>query len=95
MSATLKVELNSSFAELNERMTVALVMVLVTSIVIIPGMTTYLPYYVSDNSILLFPFVWSGLFIYCFLGSSIRQVWGVLAALTAIHSLCIGSILFP
>lgn len=81
-----------TFSNFKSRLTAAILMVLFTSVLIIPGMATYLPFHRNDAvglPILLFPFVWAGLFIYCFIESSIKRLWLVLVGLAAIHILMI------
>ena len=52
----------SPFDSLKQRVFLAVVMVLITTTLMIPGMTTYLPFSMADQialPILLFPFVWT------------------------------------
>lgn len=77
-----------TFSYLPARLVAATAMVLLTSVLIVPGMSTYLPVHQNDAiglPILLFPFVWSGLFIYCFVEHSVKRMWLVLVALAVIH----------
>jgi uncharacterized RDD family membrane protein YckC len=76
------------FDAFKSRLFASLFLVLITSVVMIPGMTTYLPLNTIDTiaiPILLFPFIWVGLFIYCYLAKKAWQVWAVLLGLIAIH----------
>ncbi|WP_252736013.1 hypothetical protein [Aestuariibacter sp. A3R04] len=82
----------SVFSFLKTRIFAAVIMVMITSTVMIPGMSTYLPFNQNDAvglPILLFPFIWAALFIYCFLVTSVKQLWAVLVSLAAIHIICI------
>ncbi len=81
-----------TFSRLKNRLFAAIVMVLVTSVLIVPGMTTYLPLHQNDAiglPILLFPFIWTALFIYCFMAESLWRVWAVLTGLAVLHGLCV------
>ena len=67
-------------------------MTLIASVVMIPGMATYLPFHQNDAiglPILFFPFIWTGLFMYSYMAKSVTQVWVVLSALILIHVACI------
>lgn len=84
-------EKNKTFDAFKSRTFAATVLTLITSVVMIPGMATYLPLHLNDAvglPILLFPFIWTGLFIYSYMAKSIKQVWLVLLALTAVHIAC-------
>ena len=63
-------------------------MVLITTTLMIPGMTTYLPFSMADQialPILLFPFVWTGLFVYCFMAKKVWHVWCLLGGISLSH----------
>lgn len=60
----------------------------ITAVVMIPGMTTYLPFYLADRiavPILLFPFIWLGLFLYAYLARRAYHAVLLMLALTFIH----------
>lgn len=81
-----------TFSYLKTRIVAAVFMVLITSTLMIPGMATYLPFHKNDAvglPILLFPIIWSALFIYCFMETSMKRLWAVLVSLAAIHVVCI------
>lgn len=81
----------STFTATKNRLFVSLVLVLITSVVMIPGMATYLPFHQNDavgGPILFFPIIWTGLFLYSYLDNNIKRVWIMLIALTAIHAFC-------
>jgi len=83
---------NAAFNAFKNRTFLAIVMTLVASVVMIPGMATYLPFHQNDAiglPILFFPFIWTGLFIYSYMAKSVLQVWTVLSALILIHVACI------
>ena len=83
---------NQTFSYLKTRIVAAVFMVLITSTLMIPGMATYLPFHKNDAvglPILLFPIIWSVLFIYCFMEASMKRLWAVLIALAVIHFVCI------
>lgn len=80
-----------TFSHLKSRLVAAIFMVLIASTVTIPGMATYLPFHQNDAvglPILLFPFIWTGLFIYCFMAESIKRVWIFLTLITLVHIVC-------
>ena len=80
-----------TFSHLKSRLFAAIFMVLIASTVTIPGMATYLPFHQNDAvglPILLFPFIWTGLFIYCFMAESVKRVWISLTVITVIHIAC-------
>lgn len=83
---------NATFNAFKNRTFLALVMTLIASVVMIPGMATYLPFHQNDAiglPILFFPFIWTGLFMYSYMAKSVTQVWVVLSALILIHLACI------
>lgn len=83
---------NKTFNAFKNRTFLALVMTLIASVVMIPGMATYLPFHQNDAiglPILFFPFIWTALFIYSYMAKSVLQVWLVLSALTLVHVACI------
>ncbi|MGL1956844.1 MAG: hypothetical protein OCD00_05945 [Colwellia sp.] len=82
----------STFSYFKSRTFSAIVLTLITAVVIIPGMSTYLPFHQNDAigiPILLFPFIWTALFIYSYMAKSIKQVFLVMSALIMVHVSCI------
>lgn len=83
---------NPTFDRFKNRTFLAIVLTLITSVVMIPGMSTYLPLHQNDAvglPILLFPFIWTALFIYSYMANSVTKVWVVMSSLTVIHIVCI------
>lgn len=83
---------NKTFDAFKNRTFLAIVLTLITSVVMIPGMATYLPFHQNDAvglPILLFPFIWTALFVYSYMAKSVKQVWLVMTALTLVHAVCI------
>lgn len=87
-----KNNINKTFTYLKTRMFIAFIFISITSIIMIPGMATYLPFHQNDAigiPTLLFPFIWVGLFIYCFLDNSIKRILLVVTLLMFINIICI------
>ncbi|MEP1385588.1 MAG: hypothetical protein ABJJ44_10010 [Paraglaciecola sp.] len=83
---------NITFNGFKNRTFLAIVLTLITSVVMIPGMATYLPLHKNDAiglPTLFFPFIWTALFIYSYMAKSITKVWFVMSALILIHIACI------
>ena len=81
-----------TFNKFKHRTVSAIILTLVTSVTMIPGMATYLPIHQNDAigiPILLFPFIWTALFLYSYLAKSIRRVWFIMISLTTIHVACV------
>lgn len=81
-----------TFNAFKNRTFLAIIFTLITSVIMIPGMATYLPFHQNDAvgiPILMFPLIWTALFIYSYMARSVKQVWLVLSALTLIHVVCI------
>lgn len=79
----------SVFNALKSRNFSGILMAFITSVIVIPGMTTYLPFSASDQiaiPILLFPFIWLGLFLYSYLSEKSWHVWVVMLLLALSHS---------
>ncbi len=67
----------------------AIVLALVTATVMIPGMTVYLPFALEQQillPILLFPLIWSGLFIYSYMAEKAWQPMVLMTLLTLSHA---------
>ena len=80
--------MKSVFNHQRIRTVIAIVGPLLTSMVMIPGMTTYLPVSEADQiilPILLFPLLWLGLFFGCYLLPKVRYVVLLLASVIASH----------
>jgi len=81
---------NQIFSSIRSRNLAAVLMALVTATIIIPGMTTYLPLSMADQialPILLFPFIWTALFIYSYMASQAWHPWVVMLLLSTSHGL--------
>lgn len=68
----------------------AVIMALITATVMIPGMTAYLPLNITDQiavPILLFPFIWTALFIYSYMAKKAWHAWALMLLLTLSHAL--------
>lgn len=79
-----------TFTKLTSRHIAAMLMSLITAVVMIPGMTTYLPFATPDRigvPIFLFPFIWAGLFIYSYMAKKVSYVWVLLLLLCVSHAL--------
>lgn len=79
----------SVFSALKSRNFAGILMAFITSVIIIPGMTTYLPLSQGDTiaiPILLFPFIWSGLFLYSYLAKNAWHPWLFMLLLTISHA---------
>ena len=86
-----------TFNAFKNRTFLALVMTLLTAVIMIPGLSTYLPLHKNDAigiPTLLFPFIWTGLFIYCYMAVSVKRVWLLMITLNVIHIACIYFALF-
>jgi len=92
-----KISKKSTFTAFKNRTFLAVVLTLITSVLMIPAMPTYLPVVQNDAigiPVLLFPFIWTGLFIYSYMAESVKQVWLVMISLNVIHISCIYFALF-
>lgn len=79
----------SVFNSLKSRNIAGIIMAFICAVIIIPGMTTYLPFNISDQiaiPILLFPFIWLGLFLYSYLAEKSWQAWLVMLVLATSHA---------
>lgn len=87
----------STFDAFKNRTFLALVLTLITSVIMIPAMSTYLPLVQADAiaiPVLMFPFIWTALFIYSYMATSIRNVWLLMISLNVVHITCIYFALF-
>lgn len=90
MTATPKAKGKPTFTALKSRNLAGIVMAFVTAVVIIPGMTTYLPFSIGDQiaiPILLFPLIWTGLFLYSYLSEKAWHAWLLMLVLALSHGL--------
>lgn len=74
------------------RVVTACLIVLIVTTIMIPGMSTYLPFGVADQigvPILFFPFLWTAFFIYCFIAEKVWHVWLLLTVLGISHGLLV------
>ncbi|NKF52294.1 hypothetical protein G3R49_17175 [Shewanella sp. WXL01] len=79
----------STFSAVKRRNLMAIILALITATVMIPGMTVYLPFSFEEQiliPILLFPFIWSGLFIYTYMAEKAWHPLVVMLALTFSHA---------
>ncbi|MBD1390737.1 hypothetical protein IC617_15000 [Neiella sp. HB171785] len=77
-----------TFSQPKQRHFLALFLALITATVMIPGMTTYLPLSAADQvaiPILLFPFIWTGLFVYAYLAPKAWHATLLMVVLTLLH----------
>lgn len=66
----------------------ACLMALLTATVMIPGISVYLPLGIADRigiPIFLFPFIWTGLFLYSYLAKNAWHPWLVMVLLIIVH----------
>lgn len=69
-----------------------LLLSLVTAIICIPGLSTYLPLSVTDKigvPIFMFPFIWVGLFMYSYMSERWYWPMAVMMGLNVVHVLLI------
>ncbi|MFD2166128.1 hypothetical protein ACFSJY_07585 [Thalassotalea euphylliae] len=79
----------SVFTSLKTRNFAGVLMAFLTCVVLIPGMTTYLPFSLADQiavPILLFPFIWTGLCLYSYLAEKAWQPWALMVVLVLSHA---------
>ncbi|PKH90291.1 hypothetical protein CXF76_17545 [Pseudoalteromonas sp. 78C3] len=79
-----------TFTATRRRHLIACVLALVTAVIMIPGMTIYLPFQMNEQillPILLFPVIWTALFIYAYLAQKVWQPFVVMIALCVLHGL--------
>lgn len=91
MAAPAKAKL---FTAVKQRILAATLGVLLVAALLVAAMPAYLPFGTTDAigvPIILFPFFWVGLFLYCFLAKSVWRVWSVLALTAVGHAYVIYS----
>lgn len=78
----------SVFTSIKSRNIAGVLMAFITCVILIPGMTTYLPFSAADQiavPILLFPFIWTGLCLYCYMADKAWKPWALMLALCFSH----------
>jgi|TARA_B110000014_G_C19766681_1_gene399032 heme/copper-type cytochrome/quinol oxidase subunit 4 len=78
----------SVFTSIKSRNIAAVLMAFITCVVLIPGMTTYLPFNMADQiavPILLFPFIWTALCLYSYMAEKAWQPWALMLLLCISH----------
>jgi len=80
----------SVFTSIKSRNIAGILMAFVTCIMLIPGMTTYLPFSAVDQiavPILLFPFIWTALCVYSYLAEKAWHPWALMLSLSLSHGI--------
>ena len=78
-----------TFSATKRRHLMACVLALITAVVMIPGMTTYLPFALEQQiliPIMLFPLIWAGLFIYAYMAEKAWIPFALMLAIIASHA---------
>lgn len=78
-----------TFSATGRRHLMACILALITAVVMIPGMTTYLPFAMEEQiliPIMLFPLIWAGLFIYAYMAEKAWQPLIVMLAILVSHA---------
>lgn len=78
-----------TFTATKRRHILACLLALITAVVMIPGMTTYLPFAMEEQiliPIMLFPFIWTALFIYAYMAKSAWQPFIVMLVILLSHT---------
>lgn len=76
------------FTAIKSRNIAGVFMAFITCVMLIPGMTTYLPFSATDQiamPILLFPFIWTALCVYSYLAEKVWQPWALMIVLSLSH----------
>ncbi len=79
----------SVFTSIESRNFAGCLMAFITCIVLIPGMTTYLPFSAADQiavPILLFPFIWTALCLYSYMAEKAWHPWALMMTLILSHA---------
>jgi len=79
----------TTFTATKRRHLMACLLALITAVVMIPGMTTYLPFALEQQiliPIMLFPFIWAGLFIYAYMAEKAWQPFSVMLVIIFSHA---------
>mgnify|MGYP000237588213 CR=1 FL=1 len=80
----------SVFTAIKSRNVAGVLMAFITCVMLIPGMTTYLPFSAADQiavPILLFPFIWTALCVYSYLAEKAWQPWALMITLSLSHGI--------
>ena len=88
MTEATKLTRTSVFTSIKSRNLAGVLMAFITCVVLIPGMTTYLPFNQADQiavPILLFPFIWTALCLYCYMAEKAWQPWALMGLLCVSH----------
>lgn len=89
MASKIKTTRKGGFSAVTSRHFAGLLMAFITCVLMIPGMTTYLPFGAVDQiaiPILLFPFIWTALCLYSYLAEKAWQPWVLMLLLSAVHA---------
>lgn len=82
--------IKSTFTNTRKRHFLACIFTLITAVVMIPGMTTYIPFEMSEKillPIMLFPIIWTVLFIYAYMAEKIWHPFLLMLILLLVHAL--------
>lgn len=88
MNNQISISRKGAFNSIKSRHVAGVLMAFITCVVLIPGMTTYLPFSAADQiavPILLFPFIWTGLCLYSYMAKKAWQPWALMIFLTLSH----------
>ena len=88
MSETAENTRTSVFTSIKSRNFAGVLMAFITCTIMIPGMTTYLPFSAADQiavPILLFPFIWTGLCVYSYMADKAWHPWLLMGLLCLSH----------
>ena len=80
----------SVFTAIKSRNVAGILMAFITCVILIPGMTTYLPFSAVDQiavPILLFPFIWTALCAYSYLAEKAWHPWALMLTLSLSHGM--------
>lgn len=80
----------NTFTHIRARNFAAILVSLLAAIIMIPGLSTYLPLGLTDRigiPIFLFPFIWVALFLYSYMAKSVLRVWLLLGGIILSHAL--------
>lgn len=79
----------SVFTSIKSRNLAGVLMAFITCVILIPGMTTYLPLSQMDQiavPILLFPLIWTALYLYCYMAEKAWHAWVLMLVLSLSHA---------
>lgn len=78
-----------TFSATKRRHLMACILALITAVVMIPGMATYLPFALEEQiliPIMLFPFIWTSLFIYAYMADKAWHPFIVMLIILVSHA---------